>query len=66
MRNLLVLLLLLSCAFSIYAQEDRFSNVNQTKGKEIYVADNSALNVAYAIIDGKVKPIKKIKSLKKE
>ncbi len=40
MRNLLVLLLLLSCAFSIYAQEDRFSNVNQTKGKEIYVADN--------------------------
>ena len=62
MKNLLVLLLLLSCTSSLFAQEDRFSDVNQTKGKDIYITDNSALNIAYTIVDGKVKPIKKMKN----
>ena len=62
MKNFLVSLLLLSCTYSLYAQEDRFSAVSQTKGKNIYLTDNSALNVAYTIVDGKVKSIKKIKN----
>ena len=62
MKNILGLLFLLFCTSSLFAQEDRFSNVNQTKGKEIYVTDNSALNVAFTIVDGKVKPIKKVKN----
>ncbi|MBO7051248.1 MAG: hypothetical protein J6W24_01110 [Prevotella sp.] len=62
MRNLFVILLLLSCTSSLFAQEDRFSNVIQTRGKDVYLKDNSALNVAYTMVDGKVKPIKKIKN----
>ena len=45
MKNFLVSLLLLSCTYSLYAQEDRFSAVSQTQGKNIYLTDNSALNV---------------------
>ena len=45
-----------------FAQEDRFSDIGQAKGKDVYVKDNSALNVAFMIIDGKVKPVKKDKS----
>jgi len=36
MKNFLVSLLLLSCTYSLYAQEDRFSAVSQTQGKNIY------------------------------
>ena len=50
-------------SLSLWAQEDRFTDVNQTKGKDIFVTDNSALAVAFSIVDGKVKPIKKIKNL---
>ena len=63
MKNLSVFILLFFCITSLYAQEDRFSDVNQTKGKVIYVTDNSALNIAFTIIEGKVKPIKKDKNL---
>ena len=63
MKKLLLSLFYLLCASSLYAQEDRFSDINQIKGKEIYVTDNSALDVAYTLVDGKVKPINKIKNL---
>lgn len=65
MKNLifLFLLLLLFCSSSLYAQDDRFSDINQTKGKDVYVTDNSAVNVAFAIVDGKVKSLQKIKNL---
>lgn len=62
MKHLLVLCLFFSCTVLVFAQEDRFSDVNQVKGKDIYIIDNSALNVAFTIIEGKVKPIKKIKN----
>lgn len=60
MKNILVLLILFH-ATSLCAQEDRFSDINQVKGKDIYITDNSALNVAFSIIESKVKPIRKIK-----
>lgn len=63
MKNLLVLFFLFFGFCPIFAQEDRFADINQTKGKDIYVTNNSALDVAYTIIDGKVKPIKKNKNL---
>lgn len=62
MRNLLTLMLLVSCICPLFAQQDRFVDINQTKGKDVYVADNSSMDVAYTIVDGKVKPIKKIKN----
>lgn len=63
MKNLLVLFFLWICIPSLFAQEDRFTSVSQIKGKDIYVTDNSALDVAFTIVDGKVKPINKIKNL---
>jgi len=63
MKNLAVLFVLLFCSSSLYAQDDRFSDISQTKGKDVYVIDNSALNVAFTIVDGKVKPIQKVKNL---
>lgn len=63
MKNLKFLLVFLFCATSLYAQEDRFSNVSQTKGKDIYVLDNTVLDVAFTIVDGKVKPIQKVKKM---
>jgi len=63
MKKLLFLFLLFMSSLSLWAQEDRFTDVNQTKGKDIFVTDNSALAVAFSIVDGKVKPIKKIKNL---
>lgn len=62
MKNILVIFILFF-ASSAFAQEDRFSDINQIKGKDIYVIDNSALTIAYSIIDGKLKPIRKIKNL---
>jgi hypothetical protein len=62
MKNLLVVFFLFFFTTSLCAQEDVFSDISQTKGKEIYVKDNSALTVAYTIDDGKVKPITKIKN----
>lgn len=62
MKNLLVFLFLFGVTISLFAQEDRFTDISQTKGKEIYVTDNSALNVAYMMVEGKVKPIAKIKN----
>lgn len=62
-KLILSLLLLLLCASSLLAQEDRFSDINQVKGKDVYVLDNSALNVAFTIVDGKVKSIQKVKNL---
>lgn len=63
MNNIFVLLFLLICTTPLFAQEDRFTDISQTRGKDIYVKDNSALNVALTIVDGKVKPIKKNKDL---
>ena len=63
MKNLLVLFFLFFCTSSLLAQEDRFSDISQTKGKDIYVIDDTPLNVAYTIVDGKVKPIRKVKNL---
>lgn len=63
MKNLLAFLFLFGVTSLLCAQEDRFTDISQTKGKEIYVIDNSALNVAYTIVEGKVKPITKIKNL---
>lgn len=64
MKKCLFLLFLMLLATSLlFAQEDRFSDISQIRGKEIYVKDNSALNVAFTITDGKVKPIKKNKNL---
>ena len=61
MKNFLVLIFLFFTS-SLFAQEDRFSDISQIKGKDIYVTDNSALNVAFMIVDSKVKPIQKIKN----
>ena len=63
MKNLFVFLVPFFVFYPLFAQEDRFSDISQTKGKDIYITDNSALNVAFTIIDGKVKPIKKKKNL---
>lgn len=63
MKNILFIFLLFSCTLSLFAQEDRFSDINQIRGKEIYVTDNSPLSVAFSIINDKVKPINKIKNL---
>lgn len=63
MKNIVLLIVLLFCTTSLFSQEDRFSDVSQTKGKKVYVIDNSALNVASTIVDGKVKPIKKVKNV---
>lgn len=62
MKNLLISFFLFFFLTPLCAQEDRFVDISQIRGKEIYVTDNSALNVAYTIIDGKVKPIKKDKN----
>ena len=62
MKNLILLLFYFLCTSSLYAQEDRFSDINQIRGKDIYVTDNSALGVAYTLVEGKVKPINKIKN----
>ena len=63
MKDLIISFFLLLCTSSLFAQEDRFSDISQVRGKEIFVIDNSSLNVAYMIVDGKVKPIQKIKNL---
>lgn len=63
MKNFLFLLLFISCTTTLFAQEDRFTNVNQTKGKEIYITDNSSLDVVFTINDGKVKRNKKINTI---
>ena len=63
MKVFYICFILLFCTSPLFAQEDRFSDINQVKGKDIYVIDNSALSVAYAIVDNKVKPINKIKNL---
>lgn len=63
MKNFIVAFFLLFCSTSLYAQDDRFTDISQTKGKDVYVIDNSALNVAFTIVDGKVKPIQKVKNL---
>ena len=62
MKKYYFVLLLISCTFSLFAQEDRFTSASQTVGKEIYISDNSVLDVAFGIVDGKVKPIKKLKN----
>jgi len=62
MKNFLLTFFLLCCTSSLYAQEDRFSDIGQIRGKEVYITDNSALDVAFTIVDGKVKPIKKNKN----
>lgn len=62
LRHLFALFLLLQCSISAFAQEDRFHNVQETKGKEIFIIDNSALSVASTMVDGKVKPVQKIKN----
>ena len=63
MKNLLIFFSLLFCTIQLYAQEDRFSDVSQIMGKDVFITDNSALNVAFMIVDNKVKPIKKIKNV---
>ena len=63
MKNFFFSFLLLLCTSSLYAQEDRFSDISQVRGKKVFVIDNSALNVAFMIVEGKVKPIQKIKNL---
>lgn len=63
MKNILVSFFLLIFPLSLFAQEDRFSDISQVRGKDIYVLDNTALDVAFTIIDGKVKPIQKVKNL---
>lgn len=63
MKKLLLLFASLIFTTSLYAQEDRFSDVSQAKGKYIYVLDNAAVNVAFVIVDGKVKPIQKVKNM---
>lgn len=62
-KKLIILLAIIFSATLLYAQEDRFSEVSQTIGKDIYILDNSALNVAFTIVDGKVKPIQKVKNM---
>ncbi len=63
MRNLLTLFFLFFFASSLFAQEDRFSDIDQIKGKDVYITDNAPLDVAYTIVDGKVKLIKKDKKI---
>lgn len=53
MKNILVSFFLLIFPLSLFAQEDRFSDISQVRGKDIYVLDNTALDVAFTIIDGK-------------
>lgn len=62
-RASFLLILLLIASSSLFAQEDRFSDISQIKGKEVYIIENSALSVAFTIVDGKVKPIPKVKNL---
>lgn len=62
MKKFFILFFLFLGIPSLYAQEDRFSDISQTRGKDIYVLDNTLLNVAYTIVDGKVKPIRKVKN----
>lgn len=61
MKNLIFLFSFFCCTTLLFAQEDRFTDVNQAKGKEVYVIDNSAVSVAYMIVEGKVKPVQKVK-----
>ena len=63
MKKLIYLFVILFYGTSLYAQEDRFSDVSQTKGKNVYILDDTPLNVAFTIVDGKVKPIQKIKNM---
>lgn len=64
MNKLLIFqLALLFCVTSLCAQEDRFSYVSQTKGKDIYILDNTPFDVAFTIVKGKVKPIRKVKKM---
>lgn len=63
MKNILLSFFLFFSISSLFAQEDRFSDISQIRGKDVYVIDNSALDVAFTIVDGKVKPVKKIKNL---
>lgn len=63
MKNLLICFILLFCTSPLFAQEDRFSDINQVKGKDVYVIDNSALSVAFTLVENKVKPINKTKNI---
>lgn len=63
MKKLVFLFVILFCANSLYAQDDRFSDVSQTKGNNVYILDDTPLNVAFTIVDGKVKPIQKVKNM---
>lgn len=62
-KSWFLFVLLLYSTSSFFAQEDRFSEISQAKGKDIYVLDNTPLNIAFTIVDGKVKPIRKAKNL---
>lgn len=62
MKDLFFCIFILFCTSPLFAQEDKFSDINQIKGKDIYVIDNSALSVAFTIVDNKVKPINKTKN----
>lgn len=59
----ITLLFLAFYSFYAYSQQDRFHAVSDMYGKDIYVTNNTAANVAFLMIDGKVKPASKVKNV---
>lgn len=56
MKNLFVFISFISCTISLFAQEDRFSSVDQTKGKDDTEAKMTAEEILDAAIVQKLLP----------
>lgn len=58
----LALLILAFCSFFAYAQQEKFSDVSEVLGHNVYVENNTAAGCVYLLVDGKVKAATKVKN----
>lgn len=61
MKKLLVILLSIVSFSSIYAQNDKFTSVQEVPGKQVYVMPGNLSPCCYVLIDGKLKLTQKDK-----
>ena len=61
MRYFLTLILGMVAIISTYAQNDRFTSVQDVPGKQIYVMPGNIVPCTYVLIDGKLKLVQKDK-----
>lgn len=63
MKNTFLFALICLMALSGFAQGDRFSYVEDALGKKVFVSTQDCNNLLYIFVDGKVKPISKVKNV---